>query len=328
MKNNVIHNIRLDINREKNKAVIHVRAGETKARSIHFTITDRGVVRSLDDVIIAIITVIKPDGSHCYNDLSIQDNELHYELTTQTVNVPGECACDIELTFADKTRIIIPGFTIMVYEKYLSDRYVESQNEYKAVPVQVALSKEYAESAGKAASASAESESKAAKSEADAENILAHVQELELQCQRLKEQCTDLYESLVNMGFLELGTTHATAYYGDLGKVAYDHSQNVGNPHQTTYKEVGADAAGTAQLVYENVIAYIDKAIADLINGAPTTLDTLKEIADAMKENEDVVVALEAAIGAKADATETTSLISHLDTRVTTLEDSNGYPIS
>ena len=46
---------------------------------------------------------------------------------------------------------------------------------------------------------------------------------------------------------------------------------------------------------------YTDTKITDLINGAPTTLDTLKEIADAMVENEDVVETLNAAVGNKVD---------------------------
>lgn len=45
---------------------------------------------------------------------------------------------------------------------------------------------------------------------------------------------------------------------------------------------------------------YINAKFAALINGAPEALDTLGEIADAMKENADVVEALELAIGTKA----------------------------
>ena len=51
---------------------------------------------------------------------------------------------------------------------------------------------------------------------------------------------------------------------------------------------------------------YTDQKIADLINGAPTTLDTLKEIADAMDENQDVVKALDESIGTKANASDLT----------------------
>lgn len=47
--------------------------------------------------------------------------------------------------------------------------------------------------------------------------------------------------------------------------------------------------------------AYVKKLIANLVNGAPETLDTLKEIADALGENDDAVQALNAAIGNKVD---------------------------
>lgn len=47
--------------------------------------------------------------------------------------------------------------------------------------------------------------------------------------------------------------------------------------------------------------AYVKTLIANLVNGAPETLDTLKEIADALGENDDAVQALNAAIGKKVD---------------------------
>ena len=39
---------------------------------------------------------------------------------------------------------------------------------------------------------------------------------------------------------IALGETSETAYRGDMGKVAYDHSQETGNPHETTAAQVGA----------------------------------------------------------------------------------------
>ncbi len=46
-------------------------------------------------------------------------------------------------------------------------------------------------------------------------------------------------------GGLELGETSSTAYRGDRGKTAYDHSQVVaGNPHGTTAADVSVDASG------------------------------------------------------------------------------------
>jgi hypothetical protein len=56
--------------------------------------------------------------------------------------------------------------------------------------------------------------------------------------------------------------------------------------------------------------AYTDAAIAALINGSPATLDTLKEIADALAAGEDVATAL-------------TNSIAGVSSRVSTLEDQN-----
>lgn len=50
--------------------------------------------------------------------------------------------------------------------------------------------------------------------------------------------------------------------------------------------------------------AYVKTLISNLINGAPETLDTLKEIADALGENDDAVQALNAAIANKANKSE------------------------
>ena len=45
----------------------------------------------------------------------------------------------------------------------------------------------------------------------------------------------------------------------------------------------------------------IDEAINDLVDGAPAAYDTLKELAAAISENDDLVEALNSAIGNKAD---------------------------
>lgn len=39
----------------------------------------------------------------------------------------------------------------------------------------------------------------------------------------------------------KLGTTHTTAFYGDLGQEAYDHSQMKGNPHNLTLADLGIE---------------------------------------------------------------------------------------
>ncbi len=54
----------------------------------------------------------------------------------------------------------------------------------------------------------------------------------------------------------------------------------------------------------EAVSAAISSAIDGLIGGAPETYDTLKEISDYIAEHEDVVTALNSAIGSKVDKVE------------------------
>lgn len=93
------------------------------------------------------------------------------------------------------------------------------------------------------------------------------------------------------------------------------HTENRGNPHAVTKAQIGLGNVdntsdlkkpiSTAQQTamdthYQQATGYTDTKIAALINGAPSTLDTLGEIATAMQKNENVVNALDQAIGSKA----------------------------
>ena len=55
---------------------------------------------------------------------------------------------------------------------------------------------------------------------------------------------------------------------------------------------------------YQQATGYTDLKISELIGGAPETLDTINEVADAIQENKSVVEALDAAIGKKANQSE------------------------
>ncbi len=65
-----------------------------------------------------------------------------------------------------------------------------------------------------------------------------------------------------------------------------------------------SDSQATLDTYYQQSSGYTDQKIADLIGGAPTTLDTLGEIAAAMEGNASVVEALDAAIGGKLNESE------------------------
>lgn len=112
------------------------------------------------------------------------------------------------------------------------------------------------------------------------------------------------------------------------------HLNNTSNPHKVTKSQIGlgnvnntSDAnkpVSTAQqkaidTAYANANSYADQKIADLINGAPETLDTLKEVADAIESSKTVEEALNKAIGTKANQTE---LDSHIGNNTVHLSDS------
>lgn len=78
-----------------------------------------------------------------------------------------------------------------------------------------------------------------------------------------------------------------------------------------TASEVGADIQGAADTALSSAKSYTDTKVSDLVNGAPETLDTLKEIADAMSDNKDVVEALDIAVGSKANASDLTAHINN-----------------
>ena len=76
---------------------------------------------------------------------------------------------------------------------------------------------------------------------------------------------------------------------------------------ETTLKSAKSYADTKDAETLASAKSYADKKVSDLINSAPTTLDTLGEIATAMQENADVVEALESAVGTKANASDLTS---------------------
>lgn len=84
-----------------------------------------------------------------------------------------------------------------------------------------------------------------------------------------------------------------------------------------TATEVGADPTGSSAKALTDAKNYADKKVAALVNGAPETMDTLKEVSDALDANKDVVDALNAAIGNKANQSDLTTHTGNVDIHVT-----------
>lgn len=102
------------------------------------------------------------------------------------------------------------------------------------------------------------------------------------------------------------GSTAGTTDYEDLSnKPSVNGVELSGNKTSSdlgiTAESVGADAAGSASTALSDAKDYADAKIADLIDGAPEAMNTLKELSDALSESGEAVEAINQAIGNKLD---------------------------
>lgn len=132
--------------------------------------------------------------------------------------------------------------------------------------------------------------------------------------------------------YLSFGKTAETVYDGADGKCLEDmlaaHKSDYSNPHHTTPVQLGLGSVEnkssktirseiTAENVitalgykpesdgaYENAITYMDSKIAELIDGAPETLDTLKEIAEELSSSKEIIDTLNTLLAKKAEQKE------------------------
>ena len=97
----------------------------------------------------------------------------------------------------------------------------------------------------------------------------------------------------------------------------------VTDSEKNTWNETLDNAKNYSDSAYQQATSYTDQKITDLIGGAPETLDTLKEVADAIQTNKDVSAALDAAIGKKANQTELDTHTGNNTIHITSTERTN-----
>ena len=81
-------------------------------------------------------------------------------------------------------------------------------------------------------------------------------------------------------------------------------------------EKIGSSGGSVGEEVLTQANTYTDEKVSALVNGAPETMNTLKELADAMAENDDVVDALNAAIGNKANQSDLDAVNENLSKKL------------
>lgn len=127
---NVINKLRIPLDKPLSRTVVSVKRNDSNVRKLCITLTNNGVVYELDNVKMAAVKGIKPDNTVFYNDCIIDDNEIQYTLTSQSVTIEGCVKCEIVL-FGDNAEVITSArFDLFVYESVFDDDVLESTNEY------------------------------------------------------------------------------------------------------------------------------------------------------------------------------------------------------
>ena len=249
MLNDSIDNIRLDLNKERVRAAIYCRQGDTRARTIHCTLADSGKVVSLENALVVEILIAKADGHEVDNGCVVSGNEIQYTLRTNDIAAVGENIAQFQVTYDDGTSVSSPEFSIFVYQKTLSEVTQQSYNEYTALGQKAAIADARATDAEEAAASASTSEEAVASYMEQLDRIQEEIEAAEAEALACVERCRQLIAD-IPIGAVILGTGHTNAFYGDLGQIAYEHSQATGNPHGLTVSDIGA--ATSAQFTSVN----------------------------------------------------------------------------
>ena len=156
MQNDSIDNIRLDINKKSERAAIYLRIGDTVSRTVHCTLARAGKVVSLQNAVVASILIKKPNGYESDNSVVIVGDELQYTWRTSDVSTEGENICQFVVAFEDGATLATPEFSMYAYKKIVDQKTEKSFNEYTTIQQQVAMTKQFVDSAEKDAESAKE----------------------------------------------------------------------------------------------------------------------------------------------------------------------------
>lgn len=122
----------LDVHKRGSQLMLEAKKNDT-GRKLLVTLMENGKPYNITSDCYAVFRARKTDGTVLYNDCVIEDNEISYTITQQTLAVPGILDCEITLYGSDGKQITSPNFGIIVDETVQSDNEIESTNEFTAL---------------------------------------------------------------------------------------------------------------------------------------------------------------------------------------------------
>lgn len=292
----------LTISRVQN---VYCSQDDADSRNILITLSDNGKPYSIPSEVRILLKISKPDNTYVYIDeddvdhlFRNDDGTISIILSEQATCVPGICEAELQF-ITPKETISTRKFNIIVKKSVINDEEIESVIESNIIQKMIRHLIDFM---------NPHKVNKEQVGLGNVPNVITNDQ-------------TPTYEEAEEFENISSGEKLSIAF-GKIQKAISSllgHINNFDNPHKTTKSQIQLGnvdntsdvdkPVSTAQQkaiddAYANSNKYTDEKIADLIDGAPETLDTLKEVADAIEKSKTVEEALNSAIGKKANQTE------------------------
>ena len=292
----------LTISRVQN---VHCSQDDADSRNILITLSDNGKPYSIPSEVRILLKISKPDNTYVYIDeddadhlFRNDDGTISIILSEQATCVSGICEAELQF-ITPKETISTRKFNIIVKKSVINDEEIESVIESNIIQKMIRHLIDFM---------NPHKVNKEQVGLGNVPNVTTNDQ-------------TPTYEEAEEFENISSGEKLSIAF-GKIQKAISSllgHINNFDNPHKTTKSQIQLGnvdntsdvdkPVSTAQQkaidgAYANSNKYTDQKIAYLINGAPETMDTLKEVADAIEKNKSVVEALDKSIGTKANQNE------------------------
>lgn len=292
----------LTISRVQN---VYCSQDDADSRNILITLSDNGKPYSIPSEVRILLKISKPDNTYVYIDeddvdhlFRNDDGTISIILSEQATCVPGICEAELQF-ITPKETISTRKFNIIVKKSVINDEEIESVIESNIIQKMIRHLIDFM---------NPHKVNKEQVGLGNVPNVITNDQ-------------TPTYEEAEEFENISSGEKLSIAF-GKIQKAISSllgHINNFDNPHKITKSQIQLGnvdntsdvdkPVSTAQQkaidgAYANSNKYTDQKIADLINGAPETMDTLKEVANAIEKNKSVVEALDKSIGTKANQNE------------------------
>ena len=272
----------LTISRVQN---VHCSQDDADSRNILITLSDNGKPYSIPSEVRILLKISKPDNTYVYIDeddadhlFRNDDGTISIILSEQATCVSGICEAELQF-ITPKETISTRKFNIIVKKSVINDEEIESVIESNIIQKMIRHLIDFM---------NPHKVNKEQVGLGNVPNVTTNDQ-------------TPTYEEAEEFENISSGEKLSIAF-GKIQKAISSllgHINNFDNPHKTTKSQIQLGnvdntsdvdkPVSTAQQkaidgAYANSNKYTDQKIADLINGAPETMDTLKEVADAIKK--------------------------------------------